>query len=113
MENCAEDERQRAGELPCRIQWIWVRRGQAIYTYVHEVGPAALYPQAHPFQMWAAGLYKVGEVMEIMARAREGKPPEEQEPTDILEKYKEDLDEMVAQKAHRSVSGPNLTIVRS
>ena len=97
---------------PHLFQVIRVRRGEYWCDFEKNLGPLVLFPTAHGFRFWGAGFYSVGEAMEIADRARENKMPEEREPTDLLGEYKKQLDELGAQKAHRTVSGRSLTIVR-
>lgn len=97
---------------PHRYQIIWSRRGEQLVKFEKDLGPELLYPGASLFQFFCGNEYSVGEAMEIADRAREGKPPEEREPTDLLGEYKKELEEKEALRAHRSVSGPLLTVQR-
>ena len=109
-----EENKDKPGFDMHRYQTITVRRDGMEYDYTKELGPAILWPHAGPgFQFWAANEYSVGEVMEISERLREGKPPEQREPTNLIEKYREQEEEKRALRAHRSVSGPHISIGRN
>lgn len=96
-----------------RFQKITVRRGDYQCDFVKDLGPSFLFPKASPFSFFSMNMYSVGEVMEKAEWLREGQPPEDgHEPTDLLGEYKKELDEKLAQKAHRSVSGPFIHIER-
>lgn len=96
-----------------RYQLIQVRRGQMLCDFVKDMGPSFLYANAPPMQQaWLGGQYSVGEAMEIADRMREHKPPEEREPTDLVDGYLRQQDEKRALRAHRSVSGPLVRIER-
>lgn len=100
---------------PHRFQYIDVLRDDLLFSFVKDLGPAFLFPGASPFNFWAANLYSVGEVMEIADRLREGKPPEgpeDHDPSDILERYKRQLDEEALLREHRTTSGPLITVQR-
>ena len=96
-----------------RYQSVWVHQVDgSLRRYERELGPALAFPGGLLFQFWAADCYSVGEVMEIADRLREGKPPEDKEPADLIGEYRKEQEELRDLAAHRSVSGPALTIQR-
>ena len=108
-----EYEKDKPGHGLHRYQVIRVRRGQFWRDFVKELGPAMLYQNvASALQMWLAGEYSVGEAMDQADAARETKPPQQREPTDLMEGYFRQVDEIRALRAHRSVSGPLVRIER-
>lgn len=107
-----EGGREKPGFGLHRYQRILVRRGQMMCEFLKDLGPVFMFPNAAPVQAWLGGEYSVGEAMEIAERLREGKPPEDKEPVNLMQKYFEQADELNALRAHRSVSGPLLTIER-
>ena len=74
---------------PHRYQHIYVRRDDAQYEYVKDLGPELLYPRASVFNFWAGNEYSAGEVMEIANNIRQNKPPEEREQTDLGMRFME------------------------
>ena len=96
-----------------RFQRITVRRGEYEHKFDLDLGPSVLFPGASPFQFFAGGFYRVGECVEIAARARENRMPEEDEPLDLLDSWTRKVDEKAARRAHRSVSGPHFSKERS
>lgn len=108
-----EEDKSVDGQGMHRFQKIRVRRGELQCDFVKDLGPSFLYPKANPFSFLAMNQYSVGEVMEQAEWLREGQPPEDgREPTHLLEEFKKELDEKQALRAHRSVSGPHITIAR-
>lgn len=113
VEWIAEMEKDKPRFGTHRYQLVQVRRGQVMCDFKKDMGPSFLYPNAPPMQQaWLGGLYSVGEALEIAERMRENKPPEEREPTDLVQGYLVQQDEKRALRAHRSVSGPLVSIER-
>ena len=96
---------------PHRYQYVEVRRGEKRQTFKKELGPSALFAKAHPFNFWAAGLYSLGEATEQAEWLREAQPEVEQ-PSNIAEQYRRQLEEKQALRRHRTVVGPAITIAR-
>ena len=102
---------------PHLIQKIEVVRNDQKVTYEKSLGPTWMFPGVHPFQFFAGNEYSVGEVMEIADRLRVGKPERDHEQDRIEkkplgERYVEQREEVRALRAHRTVSGPHITIQR-
>ena len=96
-----------------RYQHIWVRRGDSEYEFVLEMGPESRYANCPQIgKSWTAGLYSVGEVIEICQMLREGKDPEPTEPSDLIGQWQQQEEEKRALRAHRSVIGAHITIQR-
>ena len=107
-----ERTNDKPGYGPYRYQHITSRRGNLLVEFVKELGSALLFPGASPLNILCMGLYSVGEAMEIADRMRENKPPEEVEPTNLMQKWAEEQDEKRMLKQHKSVSGSHLAIQR-
>jgi hypothetical protein len=95
-----------------RYQKLSVIRGGALVEFVKELGPSSQFPGARPVNGYFGSVYSAGEVMDICERLREGKP-EEEEPKDLMTLHLMALEEKQAARAHRSVSGPAITISRN
>ena len=98
-----------------RVQTIRVRKGDAIYEEVTDLGLASLYKH-EPLYIMAGGLTPVGRVREMAARIR-GEATLGQryglEVPDFKRLWEQYVEERWASAHHRSVSGPTLTRVRS
>lgn len=112
-ESIVETERDKPGFGMHRYQRIWAVRGDRLCVFEKEMGPVTAFHGAHLLNFWAAGLYRVGEVMEIAERLREGRPPERTEPSNLMGQYRNELEEKRDLRAHRTTSGPHVTIVRN
>ena len=95
-----------------RVQRIWVLRDDALAVYVTDMGPAERFPGMQRFQVPALWEYSVAELQEIADQIRGVKPPDDRPPTPLLEVYCQNLEEEAAQRAHRTVIGPAITIQR-
>ena len=96
-----------------RYQYIVIRRGEREHLYVKDLGPEVLFPNACQWNFWAANEYSIGEAVEIGERLREGKDPEPREPTDLGAAFMNQQEEKRALRAHRTTSGPFITISRN
>lgn len=96
-----------------RIQYISAVRGDKLCTFKKDLGPSMMFPGAAPFNFWAGGAYSVGEATEQANWLRESKAPDQREPTNIGVEYLKQKEELTAQKKHKSVFGPNITVVRN
>ena len=102
-----------------RVQRIWVLRDDDLAVWTKDLGPRDAF-RADRFQipsgigndhveLWA---YSVGEIREIADYLR-GERHEHEPPSPMWQLYCQDLDEKLAQKAHRTVTGPLITIQRT
>lgn len=97
-----------------RFQAIWVVRNDRLTKFIKDMGPQSQFSNNPcPLIFWGGFEYSVGEAMEIADMLREGKMPEEREPTDLVGEWMKLLDEKRQWQKHRSVVGLGITIQRS
>lgn len=107
----SELDRNVAGLGRHRVQTLIVRRGDLEITFEKDLGSTLAFPLAEQFNFPCLNLYRVGEVLEICERHREGRA-EPEEPSDLWGQWHKQRDEQRQLRARRTTSGPLLTIQR-
>lgn len=90
-----------------RIQRMTVKRGDGLAIYEEDVGPFDK-DKDHVFNAPCFWQYSVAEMQELAQLSRDSKPLREpEEHLDLKAAAREDLEERIARKYHRSIVGPH------
>jgi hypothetical protein len=89
-----------------RIQHIQLVRGGKMRHFFADMGSQISHPHWQPYNFWAAGVYSVGECLEIGENLRESKPPEWHQPVNLAQSYLNLLEEKQKRRVHASEFGP-------
>ena len=95
-----------------RVQRIWVNRNGDLAVYMTDMGPAEQFAGVQRFQIPSLWEHSVAELQEIANWLRDGRPPDDRAPTDMIAAYCRDLEEEKALRRHRTTIGPYLTVQR-
>lgn len=94
------------------MQRVWVVRGDMLAEFQKDLGPSWAYPLARPFMFVSMNEYSVGESLEQANCLREMQP-EYEEPSDLMQDWYKQLEELKQLKDRRSVVGPHARIQRN